>query len=266
MSDSGDFSAVLVGIDGSDAAIGAATWAVEEAVSRSVPLVLISVMKSMHPSAEEYQKELHHADTSLRAARAAVESTGRPVKMDTEIATGQPAAVLLSRSRDADLVCVGSVGIGRYARSIIGSTATDLAEQAHCPVAVIRPREAGAGDIRWIVAAATGAGDDEAVIDAAMREARLRRLPVLLLGRRQRGAGSDDLDRTVSGWRRRFDDVHIYPITTQDDVEHFVRGHDEPIELAVIGAADTAGVPGILGGPGKPVLPHGHTSVLVVRG
>lgn len=265
VSETGAFSSVLVGIDGSHAAIGAATWAVEEAVSRSVPLVLISVMKSLHPSAEEYHRELHHADTSLRTARAAVESTGRPVKVDTEIATGQPAAVLLSRSRDADLVCVGSVGVGRYARSILGSTATDVAEQAHCPVAVIRPTEAGAaGDVRWIVAATTGAGDD-AVIEAAMQEARLRRLPVLLLGRQQRGAGSGDLNRAVARWRRRFDDVHIYPITTKDDVAHFVRGHDEPIELAVIGAADVAELVTILGGHGKPVLPHGRSSVLVVR-
>lgn len=240
MSDERRFSSVLVGIDGSGAAIGAATWAVEEAVSRSVPLILICVMKSMHPSADEYQRELHHADASLRAARAAVEATGRPVKVDTEIATGQPAAVLIARSRDADLVCVGSVGIDRYGRSILGSTATDLAEQAHCPVAVIRFTQTGdPGDVRWIVAAATGTPDDEAVIEGAVREARLRKLPVLLLGRSPRGGvESGELDRIVAQWRKSFGDVHIYPVAAPGDVAHFVREHDEPIDLAVIGAAD----------------------------
>lgn len=260
MSDAAQFSSVLVGIDGSDAAIGAATWAVEEAVSRSVPLVLIGVMPSIHPSAEEYQRELHHADVSLRAARAAVEATGRPVKVDTDIATGQPAAVLIARSRDAELVCVGSVGIGRYERSILGSTATDLAEQAHCPVAVIRPsRSGGPSDIHWIVAATNGTPDDEAVIEGAMREARLRRLPVLLLGRQPRhGGGGDELDRTVALWRKRFDDVHIYPVAFHGDVAHFVREHDEPIEMAVVGAADAGELAGILGR-------HGRSSVLVIR-
>lgn len=263
MIDAAQFSSVLVGIDGSDAAIGAATWAVEEAVSRSVPLVLIGAMPSIHPSAEEYQRELHHADVSLRAARAAVEATGRPVKVDTDIVTGQPAAVLIARSRDAELVCVGSVGIGRYERSILGSTATDLAEQAHCPVAVIRPsRSGGPSDIHWIVAATNGTPDDEAVIAGAMREARLRLLPVLLLGRQQPrhggGGGGDELDRTVAFWRKRFDDVHIYPVAFHGDVAHFVREHGEPIEMAVVGAADAGELAGILGR-------HGRSSVLVIR-
>lgn len=266
MSDEHEFSSVLVGIDGSDAAIGAAVWAVEEAVSRSVPLQLICAMKSLHPSADEYQTELHHADASLRAARAAVESTGRPVKVDTEIATGQPAALLIARSRDADLVCVGSVGIGRYARSILGSTASDVAEQAHCPVAVIRPTQPGApSDIRWIVAA-TGTADDAGVIECAMREARLRRLPVLLLGRPARGdRGDHQLERTVAQWRERFADVNIYPVITREDVDHFVRAHDEPIELAVIGAADSGELAGILGREGHPVFAHGRSSALIVR-
>ncbi|MDY6869112.1 MAG: universal stress protein [Actinomycetota bacterium] len=255
MSDAGKFSSVLVGIDGSDAAIGAAIWAVEEAVSRSVPLVLISVMPSIHPSAEEYQRELHHADASLRAARRAVEATGRPVKVDTDIATGQPAAVLIARSRDAELVCVGSAGIGRYERSILGSTAADLAEQAHCPVAVIRPAHSGGpSDIHWIVTAANGTPDDEAVIEGAMREARLRRLPVLLLA----GTGGDELDRTVALWRERFDDVHVYRVAFHGDVARFVREHDEPVELAVVGAADAGELAGILGR-------HGRSSVLVIR-
>ncbi|BBZ06515.1 universal stress protein [Mycolicibacterium doricum] len=262
------FSPVLVGIDGSDAAINAAMWAVEEAVSRSVPLVLICVMRSMHPSADEYQRELHHAEASLRAARTAVEGTGRPVKVDTEIATGQPAAVLIARSRDAQLVCVGSVGIGRYAKSILGSTATDVAEQADCPVAVIRPPDpGGSSGIRWLLAAAAGAPDDEVVISGAMREARLRGLPVLLLGRQPRdGAGRNELDRTVEQWRKRFDDVHIYPIAARGGVAHFVREHDEPIDLTVIGAADAGELGGILGRPGYPKLTHGRSSVLVVRG
>ncbi|KUI25781.1 universal stress protein [Mycobacterium sp. IS-1742] len=260
-------SSVLVGIDGSDAAIGAATWAVEEAVSRSVPLTLVCVMRSLHPSADEYQRELHHADASLRAARAAVEATGRPVKVDTEIATGQPAAVLIARSRDADLVCVGSVGIGRYGRSILGSTATDLAEQAHCPVAVIRPAETGdPGDVRWIVAGAKGTREDEAVIEGAVREARLRRLPVLLLGRPPRGGAEiGELDRTVAQWRRSFEDVHIYPVAVPGSVADFVREHDEPIDLAVIGATDAGELAAILGPYGHPVFPHGRSSVLVIR-
>ncbi|WP_255374834.1 universal stress protein [Mycobacterium sp. GA-2829] len=120
--------------------------------------------------------------------------------MSSETAIGQPAAVLVARSRDADLICVGSVGIGGYARAVIGSTAADLAERAQCPVAVIRPDHHNApGAVPWIAVAATGAAEDEVVIAAAMREARLRRLPVLLLGPHpRRGGAGADLDSAVA--------------------------------------------------------------------
>jgi hypothetical protein len=55
-------------------------------------------------------------------------------RSETEIPRGPAAPVLVEASRDAEMMCVGSVGIGRYARSILGSTATELVKKAHCPV------------------------------------------------------------------------------------------------------------------------------------
>ncbi len=145
---------VVAGIDGSDTAIGAAQWAVDEAVSRNVPLRLVYVTKAPHPTAEEYDRDIHHAHASLRAAQDAIEAGAQPVKVETALITGPPGPALVEESRDAAMVCVGSVGIGRYARSILGSTATDLAEKAHCPVAIIRPQQdESRQDVNWIVVA-----------------------------------------------------------------------------------------------------------------
>lgn len=52
MNDTDTKSSVVVGIDGSDTAIEAALWAIDEAVSRSVPLRLVCVTKAKHPSAD----------------------------------------------------------------------------------------------------------------------------------------------------------------------------------------------------------------------
>lgn len=83
------------------------------------------------------------------------------------------------------MICVGSVGIGRYASSILGSTATELAEKAHCPVAVMRSKvDQPASDINWIVVRMTDAPDNEAVLEYAAREAKLRQAPILALGGR----------------------------------------------------------------------------------
>lgn len=258
MSDS--HKTVIAGIDGSETAIRAALWAIDEAISRSVPLRLISVMKSTHPSPDDYYKDLHHAQASLRAAQAAVEATGKPVKVETEILDGPPGAVLVGQSRDADLVCVGSVGIGRYARSILGSTATELAETAHCPVAVIRPHDdAPRHGITWVVVGASDSPENETVVEHAMAEAELRRAPVLLIGKR------NGLDDEVERLKVCHPDVHIYPVGDGADVARFLKKHDEQVQLAVIGESDASELAHIVGPHGHPMFHHAESSALVVR-
>jgi nucleotide-binding universal stress UspA family protein len=174
-----------VGIDGSQAAITAALWGVNEAISRGVPLRLVSVIKLTHPSPDDYARDLEHAETSLRQAQSAVEASGKPVKIETGIPRGPAGPVLVEASRDVEMICVRSVGIGRYARSIMGSAATELAEKAHCPVAVLRTeRTQPPPDINWIVVRMTDEPDNDAVLKYAAWEAKLRRAPMLVLGGR----------------------------------------------------------------------------------
>ena len=267
MTDNSSESPVIVGIDGSDTAIHAAEWAVDEAVIRGAPLRLAYVTKPTHLGSEDYYDDVHHAKASLLAARAAVEATGKPVSVETEVFQGRPGTALVAASLDAAMICVGSVGIGRYARSILGSTATELAEEAHCPVAVIRPQSGKHHkDINWIVVAAKRRPGNDKVVEQAMEEAALRHAPVLLLGDRESGgAPYDELDREVDNWRRRYPDVHIYPLANSADVAHFLKKHDERVQLAVIGAADADELAQIVGPTGHPVFHHADSSALVVR-
>ena len=268
MTDNHTPSSVVAGIDGSQTAIRAAQWAIDEAISRSVPLRLVYVTKATHPSADDYYEDIHHAEASLRTAQAAVEGIGKPVKVETATLSGPPGPALVAESRDAELICVGSVGIGRYARAILGSTATELAENAHCPVAIIRPHDNEAPhDINWVVVAMNREPDHEVVIDHAMQEAKLRHAPVLALGERQHLAEAprDYLDREVEKWKRRYPDVHLYPIANRADVAHFLKHHDERILLAVIGGSEAGELAHIVGPYGHPVFHHAVSSVLVVR-
>lgn len=256
-------ASVIVGIDGSDAAINAALWAADEAVSRGLPLRLIYVTKSHHPSADDYYQDIHRAEASLRAAQAAVVATGKQVKIETDMLTGPPGAALVAESREAELICVGSVRIGRYARSILGSTATELAEKAHCRVAIIRLQtDERNHDIHWIVIKMDDSTQNADVIADAMFEAKLRHAPVLALGDRR---DRTELERKVEKWARRYPDVHIYPIADDPDVAGFVRHHDEPVQLVVIGASQVGELAEILGNYGLPLFRHGHSSVLVSR-
>jgi len=259
-------SPVIAGIDGSQAARNAAQWAVDEAVARSVPLRLVYVTKPTHESNDDYYEDVHRGEAALQDARSAVEATGKDVDVQTAVIDGPPALALVEQSREAALICVGSVGIGRYARSILGSTATELAENALCPVAVIRPSGEHDREINWIVVAVENAPGNDRVVEQAMREAELRHAPVLVLGERKAGDASPDvLDDTVRGLRRRHPDVHVYPIANKADVAHFLKKHDERVQLAVIAGSAADELAQIVGRYGHPVFHHANSSALIVR-
>jgi nucleotide-binding universal stress UspA family protein len=251
---------VIVGVDGSQAAVEAARWAADEALDRGVPLRLLAVIKASHPSGEDYHRDLKHAQTALQAAHVAVDATGKSLKVETEILRGRPGASLVAESRDADMLCVGTVGIGRYSRLLLGSTATAVAEKAHCPVAVIRSRPDQPHPIDWIVVAADDAPDSDAVVDNAMREAQLRKLPVLAIG-----AETGRLNDRLQPWLRWYPDVHVYPVTTGADVSRFVEENDDWAPLVVVGSADAGRLAHILGPQRHPVFRHTQISALVVR-
>ncbi len=261
---------IMVGIDGSQAAIAAAFWAVDEAISRAVPLRLISVIKQTHISPDDYARDLAHAETSISEARFAIEAGGKPVKIETDILRGPAGPALVEASRDAEMICVGSVGIGRYTRSILGSTATELAEKAHCPVAVVRT-VAGQPppDINWIVVRMTDVPDSDAVVKYAAWEAKLRKAPMLVLGGRPEELtehADGEFDRRVQDWRQRHPEVRVYPITTKAGIASFLSANEERVELAVISGVEANQLARLVGPSGHSLFHHPECSVLVVRG
>jgi nucleotide-binding universal stress UspA family protein len=260
---------IIVGIDGSRAAIAAALWGVDEALSRGVPLRLISVMKLQHSSPDDYTRDLTHAEKSLREAQSAIEASGKPVTIETDIVRGPAGPLMVEASSDAHMICVGSVGIGRYARSILGSTATELGEKAHCPVAVVRTDlDRPPPDINWIVVRMTDAPDNDIVIKYAAEEARLRRAPMLVLGGPPEDLTEDadaEFERGVQAWRQRHPEVRVYPITTKDAIASFLAANDERVQLAVISGDEAGQLARLVGPYGHPLFRRPECSVLVVR-
>ena len=264
---------VVVGIDGSDAAVGAAEWAVKEAIHQDVPLRLVYVIQIADGpmrSADASSAEEDYAESSLRAARLAAEATGLPVKIDTVVLYGDVDSVLIAESSGATLICVGSVGIGRVANMVLGSTAAILAEEAHCPVAIVR-HDGGspppkAGFIAVVVDDRPGNRD---VVRCAMEEARVRRAPVLALcvGRRALfGKSRERFYRRLDGWLRRYPDVQVEVATTRLSVTRYLQERIGAVQLVVIGSEDANWVTQLVGPHGLPIFRHADCSVLIVRG
>jgi nucleotide-binding universal stress UspA family protein len=121
-------ASVLVGVDGSEHAQAALSFAFDEAAARSVPLDVLC------------------ADVDAERILAAALSGWVEKFPDVDMRTvadpsDNPAARLVEASRQASLVVVHSRGRGGFASLTLGSVSQTLITHAYCPVAVIRDRD-----------------------------------------------------------------------------------------------------------------------------
>lgn len=275
---------IVVGIDGSTASIGAALWAVDEALHRDVPLRLVGVtnMLAARVSEPATSPELARVASALERASAAIAATGKPVEVQTAVRWGPPANALIAESRSASMLCVASVGMGVIARSMMGSTAASVADRAHCPVAVIRPPNGTDADpANWVAVGVDGWNTGDATVEFALEEARLRHAPLVIVGLGCNGFGVNDAGRTRSrsrSWAERNPDIEIETAATQCGLaefladEHADLSHRHPatecasnIPLAVIGSDDVPELPRFIGPHDSGLLAHARCSVVVVR-
>jgi nucleotide-binding universal stress UspA family protein len=103
--------AVVVGFDGSRSAMQAALWAIDEAMDRSVELQLVYAIDSAESDGSDRTAELATAERVIHQAFTAIESTGKPVKMEADIVHCHPITALLDASHCASMLCVGSTGL-----------------------------------------------------------------------------------------------------------------------------------------------------------
>lgn len=275
-------SSVVVGIDGSRAAVRAALWAVDEALSRDIPVRLVTAVEpddAGHADPEEQQRRVAAAELAVQYALAAVESADRGVKVETEMLAGHPTAALLEASRTAAMLCVGAVGLRHFEHSRIGSTATALVTSAHCPVAIIRGSDHGpVQEPGWIVVHLDETPDSAAVLACGVEEARLRRAPLRVLGSWQSRytdvhdshAVADgnrmvraQLDRRLSHWKHRYPDLDVRPVAVHGSVLNYLAKNAAQIQLFVAGARDAESVQQLIGPTGFAALHNTDCSVLI---
>jgi nucleotide-binding universal stress UspA family protein len=122
---------IVVGIDGSSAAMAALDWACDEANRHGADLSLLHTCEHVG---------------GLDAARAVLDDAVHECRQRTlnavhgELLEGSPSAALVRASRNADLVAIGSRGRSGFKTALFGSVALSVAEHAECPVAITHPR------------------------------------------------------------------------------------------------------------------------------
>ena len=141
----GDWTRVVVGIDGSDNSKSALQWAAEEARTHGAELTVVSVWTPLvvpgpHGNvgwATQLDPEAQARDT----LQATLDDTlgGDPgVGVRREVRGGNAAKVLIDLSEGADALVIGARGQGGFVGLLLGSVSQHVATNATCTVVVVR--------------------------------------------------------------------------------------------------------------------------------
>ncbi len=239
--------AVVVGVDGSRAALTAVRWATAEAADRDVPLHIIHAVPSVD--------EASCPDTVLLKAEDVATQVLESVRVVTTRVVGTPGDVLVGESHGAEMICIGSRPRQSSPGPLFGPTASALAERASCPVAVIRSRRDGTSDTEGVVSVVlSDEADNDDVVHLAMHEGRLR------------GATVRQIDRRTDSWIRRYPDVHVETVAAGTGTRYPKNGQSRAgVGLAVVGAADADKITSLTVPNWHPIVGYPDCSVLLVR-
>lgn len=142
---------IVVGVDGSEGSDAALRFAAAEAALRNAKLRVVcawEIPAAVYAATWSLAGEAEpgFGDRARDTASKALSDVARlqpGIDRDSRAVRGQPAEVLLRESQDADLLVVGSRGLGGFKSLLLGSVGQQVVHHATCPVVIVPPRNAG---------------------------------------------------------------------------------------------------------------------------
>ncbi|QVQ52044.1 universal stress protein [Spiractinospora alimapuensis] len=283
---------VVAGIDGSPQALVAADWAAAEAELRQRPLRLVhafewpefNVRLGPPPGAPAAAGFQNMAQAIVDEAEARVRAAHPNLTVTADCVAGFRRPVLVAAAREADLMVVGSRGLGTVGALVIGSTTAELAARAVCPVVIVPEKapEPTAGDI---VVGVDTSPQSRPALQFALDEARRRgasvrvvyawgggRIPVL---RSVRGRTEDheptqqDAERCLSEFLAQtpedYSDVPVTSVVERGDPRRILVAQGGDALLVAIGTRGRGSLRGLLlGSVSQSVIHHVRSPIAVV--
>ncbi|PZH20813.1 universal stress protein UspA [Streptomyces sp. NTH33] len=286
---------VIAGVDGSAPSLTAVTCAAREAELRDAALRLVHAFAWPAPrtpmdgmvSRPMRAHLLDLADRLVEEASDRARAAAPGVEVSGTIKRGDPLTVLESESRTADLVVVGSRGLGGFAKLLVGSTSMGLAAHARCPVLVVRePADAAGPVLLGVDGSPAGAEAVRFAFDeASRRRARLLALhawttwnaplppplsPALPYSNEPGALAAAEerlLAETIAGLCERYADVRVERRAVNGPTREALIEASRTAQLTVAGSRGRGGFTGLLlGSVSQALLQHARGPVAVVRG
>lgn len=286
---------VVVGADGSVASLAAVEAAAREAQGRDAGLRVVHafVRPALHvplgpsPLGPPEGGLRNMADRIVTEAVERARAAAPGVDVDRAVIAGEPLTVLEAQSRAAELVVVGSRGMGGFVGLLVGSTAVHLAAHGRCPVLVVREQPRADGPI---VLGVDGSAAGERAVEFAFAEAELREAPLLALHAwttwnapmaapqdasepyasppgALSGAEERLLSEALAGHRERYPGVAVEHRVAHGGTREALIEASRSAQLVVVGARGRGGFSGLLlGSVSQALLHHAHCPIAVVRG
>jgi nucleotide-binding universal stress UspA family protein len=145
-------SGIIVGVDGSGHSQRALEWAMKEAAIRHVPLTVLTVHEAIRgyfSGVAVYPDDPARTEQARAAAQAETDKVlaaldgPRPDSVTVKAVHGFPVEELVDAGKDADMIVLGSRGAGGFTRLLMGSTASQVSQHAHCPILIVPPEDRG---------------------------------------------------------------------------------------------------------------------------
>ncbi|MCV7214777.1 universal stress protein [Mycobacterium crocinum] len=282
---------IVVGIDGSDASLGAARWAAKLATAQALPLTLLHAIPRVdwHFAGTGASADLDaNGDGVLATAEANVRSAHPDLAVSTSTVKGAVATALADASQEARLLVVGT---GAADHRALGGHAVRTVHQAQCPVGVWRaplakrtgkplPVVVGVDDSEASGRALAEAFDIARALRAQLTVAHMWEIDAAVGMGDLGGEGNMDwqlLDVLETRQRQRMDEL-VQPLTKKYPNAHVVKVFRDispakgltdlsrEAQLVVVGSHGRGRLAGsVLGSVAQNLIHHAECSVLVVR-